>query len=93
MQATGERGVKLDKTKLLIEAKALDEIGAEWTQAHAAAFCNISTSFLRRSSCPKHFKVGHGPKGKMQVVYLPHEVRVWNAARRVSCHDRFGRAS
>ena len=81
-----------DKTQLLIEAKALEELGAEWTQAHAAAFCNCSTSFLRRSSCPKHHKTGHGTGEKMQLVYLPAEVRAWNASRRVSCDERYGRA-
>lgn len=71
----------ITRAELLHEAKLLEELGAEWLPAHAAAFCNRSTSFLRRSSCPKVLKHGQGVKGKTSVVYLPADVRAWNAAQ------------
>lgn len=67
---------------MLREAKALDDLGAEWRPEHAAAFCNVSASFLRRSSCPKLLKDGQrGVRGKPMISYLPSDVRAWNAAR------------
>ena len=71
----------LTKAELLAEAHQLEAMGGEWLPKHAAAFCNVSTTFLRRSSCPKRFKKLAGVTDKHAVVYVPALVREWNAAR------------
>lgn len=74
---------KRSRVELLQEAKALEEMGGEWLPAHAAAFCNVSESFLRRSSCPKLKKAGAGVTQNHLIAYLPADVRQWNASRTV----------
>ena len=71
-----------DKVSVLREAVALEEAGSTWRQWHAAAVAGCSVSFLRESDCPKQFEEGHGPKGKLQVVYEPVDVRRWKGQRR-----------
>jgi hypothetical protein len=83
---------KRDKIKLLEEAVALEKAGATWTQAHTAAICNYSESFIRRSDCPKHYEIGAGPRGKGILVYLPAEVREWKERRRIPIEQRHARA-
>lgn len=78
---TRKRTTKGSRVDLLQEAKALEELGAEWLPAHAAAFCVVSESFLRRSACPKLIKRGAGRTDKPMITYLPTDVRRWNAAR------------
>ena len=71
------------RAELLREAKALEDMGGEWSLAHAAAFCMRSVSYLTRSDCPKHYKKGQGVKGKRIVVLVPAEVRAWWAQQNV----------
>lgn len=70
-----------DKITLIREAVALEEAGCNWTQAHVAALCNRSVSYIRNSDCPKSYEEGHGPKGKALLVYEPPKVRTWMASR------------
>jgi hypothetical protein len=78
---TRRMAARKSRIDLLREAKALEELGAEWLPAHAAAFCVVSESFLRRSGCPKLIKRGGGRTEKPMITYLPADVRRWNAAR------------
>lgn len=79
----GETRGAATKAEILGEAKVLEEMGGEWLPAHAAAFCNVSASFLRRSSCPKLLKAMSGITGNHRVTYKPADVRAWNEARTV----------
>lgn len=73
----------MKKSELLEEAALLEKMSGEWLPAHAAAFCNVSASFLRRSSCPKLLKTMAGVTGNHRVTYRPADVRAWNDARTV----------
>ncbi|HEY0995613.1 MAG TPA: hypothetical protein VGD77_06465 [Gemmatimonadaceae bacterium] len=51
---------------------------ALWTQEQAATFLNVSTRYLRDSSCPKHLLPGNGKKKKEPVLrYKPEAVMRW----------------
>ena len=41
------------RAEWLQEAMLLEQMGGEWEVGHAAAFCTVSESFIRRSDCPK----------------------------------------
>lgn len=71
------------RAQLLAEAKALEDMGGDWTLAHAAAFARCSVTFLVRSDCPKHQRRLNGVKGKLQPYLVPAEVRAWDDARKV----------
>jgi hypothetical protein len=75
------RRPRKDKIVLIREAIALEDAGCNWTQAHVAALCNRSVSYIRNSDCPKSHEDGHGPKGKRLLVYQPAMVRAWMSAR------------
>jgi hypothetical protein len=48
-----------------------------WTQTEAAEFLQVSTRWLRASSCPKVLLPGHGEKSKPMLRYEPAAVRTW----------------
>jgi hypothetical protein len=48
-----------------------------WTQDEAAAYLNVSTRYLRDSSCPKATLPGNGPKGESLIRYKPEDVMRW----------------
>lgn len=74
--------MKKSRTELLQEALLLEQMGGEWTMAHAAAFCMCSESFLYRSSCVKLKKKGDRDiAGKPMIRLLPADVRAWNTGR------------
>lgn len=73
---------KRTRTDWLQEALLLEQLRAEWTVAHVAAFCTVSTSFIMRSECPKIEKEGvRGVKGKRMIRFDPAAVRAWNNGR------------
>jgi hypothetical protein len=68
----------------LQEALLLEQLHGEWETEHAAAFANVSASFLRRSSCPRLEKAGQrGTTGKPMITFAPADVREWNTARTI----------
>ena len=70
------------RAEWLEEAILLEQLGAEWTVGHVAAFCTVSTSFIMRSACPKIEKSGvRDVKGKRMIRFEPAEVRAWNSGR------------
>lgn len=48
-----------------------------WTQEEAAAYLNLSTRYLRDSSCPKVLLPGNGPRRESLVRYKPEQVIQW----------------
>jgi hypothetical protein len=53
------------------------ELEKLWTQKEAAAFLQVSTRWLRASSCPMVLLPGHGEKSKPTLRYEPAAVRTW----------------
>lgn len=66
----------------LLEAQRLEELRAEWSVEHVAAFCCVSTAFIYRSDCPRIEKRGvTGIAGKSMIRFIPADVRRWNDRR------------
>jgi hypothetical protein len=71
-----------DRLKLLLEAKALEDLGADWSIQHAAAVCGCSASLLYRADIPRVERRGErGVKGKPMLSFRPSVVRAWNESR------------
>jgi hypothetical protein len=75
-----------------LRATALAIDGHLWTQREAAAFLQVTTRYLRDSSCPKILLPGNGAKRQPLVRYDPDEVRSWARAWRAG-GDSIRRAS
>jgi hypothetical protein len=86
-------GAASKRVKLMAEARAIEEAGAEWRVAHAAAVTGYSESFLRRSDCPRLYDVSGGSTTKASVWYDPAEVRAWKAKRLSRPEERRGRGA
>lgn len=73
----------MTKTALLREAKALEDLGADWEIQHVAAFCGVSVSYVYRATNLERIERagGRGVKGKPMLYFNPAVVRAWNAAR------------
>lgn len=48
-----------------------------WTQEQAAAYLNVSTRYLRDSSCPKVLLPGNGRQREYLLRYKPEQVIQW----------------
>jgi predicted DNA-binding transcriptional regulator AlpA len=56
--------------------------------AEAAARIGMSKSFLRDSNCPRHRKIGNGPKGQPIVIFYASEVDTWWESREFTLERR-----
>lgn len=76
----------MTRSELLNEAIALEAVGSAWEIRHAEAVTGYSESYLRNSSCPKHYEEseGRGTGKRRRVVFVPAEVRGWKQSLRKS---------
>lgn len=70
------------RSELLQEALLLEQLGSEWTAAHAAAVCTVSENYIYHSDCPRVVKQGtRSVKGRGRVRFIPADVKEWNDRR------------